>query len=87
MGLWKALKNKSELSSYKTDISLHSVCAESRDHIVQTCNGLGAPKTVALPHPNITSRVFSFPPDLGLQGDVRFQYTWSFVICQRLRTR
>lgn len=62
--LWKALKNKSELSSYKTDVFLSS--AQREGYIVQTCNGLGAPKTAAPPRPDLTSRMFSFSSDLDL---------------------
>lgn len=39
--------------------------AQAKDHIVQTCNDLGAPRTEP-PHPCITPTRFSFSADLNL---------------------
>lgn len=40
--------------------------ARSEEHVVQTCNELGAPITAELPHPSITSGVSSCSSDLDL---------------------
>lgn len=62
-------------------------CAESQDHVVQTCNGLGAPKTTAEPHPRVSPGMFACSSDLDLQDDVRSLDIWNFVISHRLEKK
>ena len=65
-GLWKTLKNSLNCLLTKHTFPRYVFCAESQDRIVQTCNGLGAPKTSAAPHPCVSPGMFAFPSDLDL---------------------
>lgn len=80
--LWKALKNKSELSSYKTDIFLlHVFCPEQGSHCSDLYwTGFSEDSSTTTPMPYLKDVFFLFR-----SGSMGFWYTWNFMISHRLR--
>lgn len=72
LGLWKPRETSLGCLLTKQTFPCLLFSARCKNHIVQTCNELGAPRTAVLPHPCTMVGKFSFSLDLHLLGDVSF---------------